>query len=36
MMAVNVAWIDDFVTELSQRRMRAVDEAIHFALRLSY
>src|SRR3954451_15892950 len=33
LMAVNVGWIDDYVTRLT---MVAVDEAIHFALSLSY
>ena len=35
-MTVNVGWIDDFITGLSEQRMTEIDEAIHFALKLSY
>ena len=35
LMAVNVGWIDDFITRLTPARMVAVEEAIHYTLSLS-
>jgi mRNA interferase MazF len=34
--SIRKGWLDDYITTLSADRMRDVDEAIHFALDLSY